>query len=66
MVRNKLKSIGAIAALSSALLFNACVASEKDFAAGVAVGALAGSVLGVYDSPRYYDKPYYYYGGRYY
>ena len=60
MVKNKLKSIGAIAALSSALLFNNCVANEQDFAAGVAVGALVGSVMGAYDSPRYYDKPYYY------
>ena len=65
MLRKRLKSIGAIAALSSSLLFNNCVANEQDFAAGVAVGALVGSVLGVYDSPRYYDKPYYYYGGRY-
>lgn len=66
MIRRKLKQIGSIAALSSALLFTNCAADSQDFAAGVAVGAILGTTLGVYDSPRYYDQPYYYHGGRYY
>ncbi len=66
MIRKKLKQIGAITALSSALLFTNSAAQNQDFVAGVAVGAILGAALGVYDSPRYYDRPYYYHGGRYY
>lgn len=64
MIRKKFKQIGAITALSSALLFTNCAA--QDLITGTTIRAIVGSVLGVYDSPRYYDRPYYYHDGRYY
>ncbi len=45
MIRKKIKHISAIMALSSTLLFTHSAASEQDFAAGVAVGAMMGAVL---------------------
>lgn len=63
MVRKKLKLIGAISILSSALIFNACTPQEQAFVSGVGIGAVAASV---FSYPHYYDRPYYYYSGRYY
>ncbi|WP_309498567.1 hypothetical protein [Sulfurovum sp.] len=68
MIRKKLRQIGAIATLSSALLFTNCTAGDQDFVAGAVLGAIAGGVvLSSYNSPHYYDnRPYYYYNNRYY
>ena len=63
MVRRRLKLIGAISIISSALIINACTPQERTFASGVGVGVIAASV---FSYPHYYDRPYYYYSGRYY
>src|SRR5665648_1156263 len=63
MIKKKLKQIGAIAVLSSALLFTNC--NARDLSGGGVIGAVA-TALSSYTYPRYYDRPYYYDGNRYY
>ncbi|HEY9191071.1 MAG TPA: hypothetical protein VIM88_09430, partial [Sulfurovum sp.] len=63
MLSRKLKLLGAMGIVTSALVFNACTPQERAFASGVGVGVVAASV---FSYPRYYDRPYYYYDGMYY
>ncbi len=66
MISRKLKHLGAIGVLSSALIFSGCTPEEQAFGTGAAVGVATGVILSSYSYPHYYGYPYYYYGGRYY
>jgi hypothetical protein len=62
--KKRMTVIGGIAAI--ALLMQGCTPEQQAFAAGAAMGGIAGAALASYDHPHYYDRPYYYYEGRYY
>ncbi len=58
--------ISAIAIAATIFAINGCTPEQEAFAAGAAVGGVAGAAMASYDYPHYYDRPYYYYNGHYY
>ena len=63
-MKNKIKNITLISALTSALFFTGCTPEEQAMATGAVAGVAAAGA--VYSSPHYYNRPYYYDNGRYY
>lgn len=72
MQKKKMKYIGAMALVSTTLLFTGCV-PYNDYGYGYNNGyygygnpVISSTYIGIYDYPRYLDRPYYFYNNRYY
>ncbi|MEJ2527291.1 MAG: hypothetical protein P8Y49_04275, partial [Sulfurovaceae bacterium] len=57
MKKPNFKQLSMIGAATSVLLFSGCTPTEQAITAGVATAVIVGS----FDHPRYYDRPYYHY-----
>ena len=72
MQKKKIKYISAMALLSSTLLFTGCVpynnyeyGYNNDYSR-YGNPVISSTTIGIYDYPRYLDRPYYFYNDRYY
>jgi len=71
MKKRKIKYLGAIVLLSSIFFVTACVPYNDGYSYnnsnyGYGTPIISRTTIGIYDYPRYLDKPYYFYNNRYY